>query len=397
VPVKLYMDVHIPRAITEQLRIKGAEPGIRRERDGTPDDAHLVHQARPGAVSCIRTDLKGHAIAAVGQTFPQRMFSALEKSRLIRSTGTRETGNFARAQNFIRDQIADVTPPFFEVGRVEEGFGDAGCRAPGLKRAIIRKTVEIASSDRGKKTSVVIGYHDHAALQITRRCGETPVRLDLSELTQEAFLRKTLETGMTRKVNAQIRRGRLFRREVSRLHERLQLAPNGSREETVAMTSALGPLGGDVKGLFTQIAGAELAEFLHVQNHRVTRPSGIVRVMVGIVHRGTPNQTGEPPFAVRKPAVPITPSAPAELTFRPITQGVGKNSAVQPTTEPPLAKPKVEVKPPTPTIVTPPIPMPMPEPVIVLPVPKVDPPLTIPDVPKIPTGDAVPTIIPPKR
>ena len=112
---------------------------------------------------------------------------------------------------------------------------------------------------------------------------------------------------------------------------------------------------------------------------------------------GVPNQTGEPPFAVRKPSVPTTPSAPAEQTFRPITQGVGKNSAVQPTTEPPLAKPKVEVKPPAPTIVAPPIPMPMPEPVIVLPVPKVDPPLTIPDVPKIPPGDTVPTVIPPKR
>ncbi len=113
---------------------------------------------------------------------------------------------------------------------------------------------------------------------------------------------------------------------------------------------------------------------------------------------GTLNQTGEPPFAVRKPAIPSAP-APAELTFRPITQGVGKNSAVQPTAEPPLAKPKAEVKPPTPIIVAPPMPMPMPmpNPVVVLPVPKVDPALTIPDAPKIPAGDAIPTVIPPKR
>ncbi len=112
-----------------------------------------------------------------------------------------------------------------------------------------------------------------------------------------------------------------------------------------------------------------------------------------------PSQTGEPPLAVRKPVpTPVKPMpAAADASFRPITQGMGKGVVYQPTTEPPLAKPKAppvsvpDVKPPTPVIAAPPIPMPMPEP------PKLTLPVTIPDVPKLPTGDGVPTISPPKR
>lgn len=118
-----------------------------------------------------------------------------------------------------------------------------------------------------------------------------------------------------------------------------------------------------------------------------------------------PSQTGEPPLAVRKPVpTPVKPTpAAADASFRPITQGMGKGVVYQPTTEPPLAKPKAppvsvpDVKPPMPVIVAPPIPMPMPEPTITLPPPKLIPPISIPDVPKLPTGDGVPTISPPKR
>ncbi len=120
------------------------------------------------------------------------------------------------------------------------------------------------------------------------------------------------------------------------------------------------------------------------------------------------NQTAEPPLAVYKPAaVPVPPTKPqpvvSESSFRPITQGMGKGANLQPTAEPPLAKPKnvpvtaPEVKPPMPMIVAPPIPMRMPEPTTTLPVPKVDPPISIPDVPKFPTGDSTPTVTPPKR
>lgn len=106
-----------------------------------------------------------------------------------------------------------------------------------------------------------------------------------------------------------------------------------------------------------------------------------------------PSQTGEPPLAVRRPVAPTAiptqpqPSA-ADISFRPITQGMGKGAVYQPTSEPPLAKPKAppatvpDVKPPTPVIAAPPIPAPM---------------LTIPDVPKVPTGDGVQTVLPPKR
>jgi HEAT repeats len=123
-----------------------------------------------------------------------------------------------------------------------------------------------------------------------------------------------------------------------------------------------------------------------------------------------PNQTGEPPLAAQKPAgvpLPPTKSQPvvSESSFRPITQGMGKGANLQPTAEPPLAKPRIapvtvpEVKPPMPMIVAPPIPVPMqmPEPTTTLPVPKSAPPISIPDVPKFPAGDGTPTVIPPKR
>ncbi len=128
-----------------------------------------------------------------------------------------------------------------------------------------------------------------------------------------------------------------------------------------------------------------------------------------------PSQTGEPPLAVRKPvapvAVPTSPQpAPADLSFRPITQGMGKGAPYQPTAEPPLAKSKAtppvtvpDVKPPTPSIVAPPIapvpsiPTPMPLPELATPssLPSTVPPVSIPDVPTVPSG--VPTVAPPKR
>ena len=113
-----------------------------------------------------------------------------------------------------------------------------------------------------------------------------------------------------------------------------------------------------------------------------------------------PSQTGEPPLAMRKPvAPPIVPvkPAPTDVSFRPITQGMGKGVVYQPTTEPPLAKPKAppetvpDVKPPMPMIDAPPIPT------TPLPLPSGIPLVTIPDVPKVPTGDGVPTVSPPKR
>lgn len=117
-----------------------------------------------------------------------------------------------------------------------------------------------------------------------------------------------------------------------------------------------------------------------------------------------PSQTGEPPLAIRKPVLPPSPK-PVEVAFKPITQGLGKGVPMQPTPEPPLAKPKSppagvpDVKPPMPVLVAPPIPvpMPMPEPMIAVPLPKLVPPISIPDVPKFPTGDGVPTVQPPKR
>ena len=110
-----------------------------------------------------------------------------------------------------------------------------------------------------------------------------------------------------------------------------------------------------------------------------------------------PSQTGEPPLAVRKPVAPVavqvkpTPSA-TDVSFRPITQGMGKGVVYQPTSEPPLAKPKTppatvpDVKPPMPVIVAPPIPMSSASPLV-----------SIPDVPKLPAGDGVQTVTPPKR
>lgn len=118
-----------------------------------------------------------------------------------------------------------------------------------------------------------------------------------------------------------------------------------------------------------------------------------------------PSQTGEPPLAVRRPVQPTTPTNPApmpttgETSFRPITQGMGKGVVYQPTAEPPLAKSKAptttvtDLKPPMPTIPAPPIPMPMPPVELNKPLP----PLSIPDLPTIPSGSAVPTVIPPKK
>ena len=116
-----------------------------------------------------------------------------------------------------------------------------------------------------------------------------------------------------------------------------------------------------------------------------------------------PSQTGEPPLAApRKAFMPTTPQPNvADVSFRPITQGMGKGPPLSPTAEPPLAKkaPPIavpEVKAPTPMIEAPiPVPMPMPEPSITL--PKGVPQVTIPDVPMIPSGSGTPTVVPPKR
>jgi len=115
-----------------------------------------------------------------------------------------------------------------------------------------------------------------------------------------------------------------------------------------------------------------------------------------------PSQTGEPPLAApRKPFVPTTPQPTvADVSFRHITQGMGKGPPLAPTAEPPLAKkapPAVvpDVKPPTPMIEAPPIPVPMPMPApgssITLP------PVAIPDAPMLPSGTGTPTVLPPKR
>ena len=110
-----------------------------------------------------------------------------------------------------------------------------------------------------------------------------------------------------------------------------------------------------------------------------------------------PNPTGEPPLSTRKPAPIITvpQPAPAEVSFRPITQGMGKGVVFPPTAEPPLAKSKSvppptlpDSKPPLPTPPVSPIPVPMPMPA---------PELMIPDLPAIPSGGGVPTVAPPKR
>lgn len=120
------------------------------------------------------------------------------------------------------------------------------------------------------------------------------------------------------------------------------------------------------------------------------------------VSSNLPSPTGEPPLAApRKPFVPTTPTPVAsDVNFRPITQGMGKGPPLSPTSEPPLAKkaPPVTVpdaKPPIAEVPSIPVPMPMPEPDRL---PMAVPPVTVPDVPMVPTvPSGTPTVQPPKR
>lgn len=159
------------------------------------------------------------------------------------------------------------------------------------------------------------------------------------------------------------------------------------------------------------------------------------------VGAAAPGQTAEPPFA-KPPAPPAR--MPAEVTFRPITQGPARGGTFKETVEPPFAKPRTPapaaapmptptpggkpVQPPAPAIQPPPLPGPVVAPPTVsvpvaapptiplpapLPVPNAKPgelpPLTIPIIgpdtappintaPKIvapPPGTGLPTIVPP--
>jgi len=117
----------------------------------------------------------------------------------------------------------------------------------------------------------------------------------------------------------------------------------------------------------------------------------------GTVNDSSPSQTVEPPLSTqRNQPLPTTSkgSRTAEdVTFRPISQGIGKNAFYQQTTEPPIAKlkapdaPPVRVKEPAPVV---PLeePMKLPAPVVPLDGPVVTP------APVVPLVETPPTIAP---